>query len=227
MAGFRDVDGPDESPVAHRSASPRRPLRRRLPLIAAVLPLAALVALAALAALAATTLWMGSTAAPAATAPAAAATPAATATTTTTTYPAGATPADKWVINAITAEQRFGSVGVVGKISQGKSKILLELRVNSDGEGGGEFVQDGNLIKIERVGPLLYFNAPAKFWATHATAAQTQTYGGSGSSSPRSTPASLPSTSSSMRPTSSWPPSRATRHRSPSAAPRRSPATRS
>jgi hypothetical protein len=50
--------------------------------------------------------------------------------------------------------------------------------VNSDGEGGGEFVQNGNLIKIERVGPLLYFKAPAKFWAAHATAAQTKTYGG-------------------------------------------------
>ena len=48
--------------------------------------------------------------------------------------------------------------------------------MNSDGEGGGEFVQDGNLIKIERVGPLLYFNAPHKFWATHATAAQAKTY---------------------------------------------------
>ena len=50
--------------------------------------------------------------------------------------------------------------------------------MNRDGEGGGEFVQQGNLIKIERVGPLLYFNAPTKFWASHATAAQTKTYGG-------------------------------------------------
>ncbi len=50
--------------------------------------------------------------------------------------------------------------------------------MNSDGEGGGEFVQQGNLIRIERVGPLLYFNAPTKFWSTHATAAQTKAYGG-------------------------------------------------
>ena len=50
--------------------------------------------------------------------------------------------------------------------------------MNSDGEGGGEFVQQGNLIRIERVGPLLYFNAPRKFWAAHATAAQTKAYGG-------------------------------------------------
>ena len=101
-----------------------------------------------------------------------------TTTTTTTTFPAGATKADKWVIRAITAEQKFGSVHVVGKITQGKSQIVLELLVNADGEGGGEFVQDGNLIKIERVGPLLYFNAPTKFWTTHATAAQTKVYGG-------------------------------------------------
>jgi hypothetical protein len=92
--------------------------------------------------------------------------------------PPGSTPADKWVLKDIAAEQRFGSVHVVGKIAQGKSNIILELLVNSDGEGGGEFVQNGSLIKIERVGPLLYFNAPAKFWATHATAAQTKTYGG-------------------------------------------------
>ena len=117
---------------------------------------------------------IGSTAAPV---PAAAATRASS-TTTTTSTPAGTTPADRWVINAIAAEQKFGSVHVVGKITQGKSQIILELLVNSDGEGGGEFVQNGNLIKIERVGPLLYFNAPSEFWATHATAAQTKTYGG-------------------------------------------------
>ena len=130
---------------------------------------------------AAATLWMGSAgAAPALAAPMAGltATTSPAMATTTTTYPAGATKADKWVINAIAAEQKFGSVHVVGKITQGKSQIVLELLLNSDGEGGGEFVQNGNLIKIERVGPLLYFNAPAKFWAAHATAAQTKTYGG-------------------------------------------------
>jgi hypothetical protein len=162
---------------------------RRRPLTTAALPLAALTALVT------TTLWMGCGSIPAgaATTGAAATTtavpPVTTATTpttaatnastvTTTTFPAGATAADKWVIRAITAEQKFGSVHVVGKITQGKSQIVLELLVNSDGEGGGEFVQDGNLIKIERVGPLLYFNAPTKFWRTHATAAQAKTYGG-------------------------------------------------
>ena len=162
--GSRAVDGsrPRPPPTAHR------------PLITAALPLAAL---AALAALGAATLWIGSTA------PAGAA-----ATTTTTTHhrpihhhhhlPPGATTADKWVLRAVAAEQHFGSVQVAGKITQGKSQIILELLVNSDGEGGGEFVQQGNLIKIERVGPLLYFNAPTRFWATHATAAQTKVYGG-------------------------------------------------
>jgi hypothetical protein len=162
-------------------------------LITAALPL---TVLAALTALATATLWIGPAADPAGaattgaaatttTAPPAAATTttaapttSTTITSTTTTFPAGATKADKWVIRAITAEQKFGSVHVVGKITQGKSQIILELLVNSDGEGGGEFVQAGNLIKIERVGPLLYFNAPTKFWATHATAAQAKTYGG-------------------------------------------------
>jgi hypothetical protein len=175
VAGFPAVDGSNASPVAQLRRQEGHPdRRRRRPLITGALPLAALVATA--------TLWIGSTAPPAAAAAAPATTTAAASktktTTTTTTFPPGATPADKWVLKAVAAEQRFGSVRVDGKISQGKSKILLELLVNSDGEGGGEFVQDGNLIKIERVGPVLYFNAPATFWATHATATQTRVYGG-------------------------------------------------
>jgi hypothetical protein len=176
VAGFRAVDGSNESPVSRtRSFScgpPRLPGRQRPSRTARPLS-----ALATLATLAVTVLWIGSTAAPAAAAAAAAAATKATATTTTTTRPT-ATLADKWVLKAVAAEQHFGSVQVAGKITQGKSQILLELLVNADGEGGGEFVQQGNLIKIERVGPLLYFNAPTKFWATHATAAQTKTYGG-------------------------------------------------
>ena len=142
-------------------------------------PLRPLLPLAAAATLTATTLWMGSTAAAAQHAPPPSHhhTPP-PATTTTTTFPAGATPADKWVLKAVAAEQKLGSVHVAGKITQGKSTILLDLLVNGDGEGGGEFVQQGTLVKIERVGPLLYFNAPTKFWAAHATAAQTKTYGG-------------------------------------------------
>ena len=129
-------------------------------------------------ALAATTLWMGSTHTGAAAASTTTSTTTPNADTTTTTFPPGATPADKWVLKAVAAEQNVGSVHIAGKITQGKSTILLDLLVNGDGEGGGEFVQQGSLIKIERVGALLYFNAPTKFWATHATAAQTKTYGG-------------------------------------------------
>jgi hypothetical protein len=178
------------------NSASRTPRRVRPPFLAAH-SLATLTA--ALAPLAAAALWIGATAAPAAAAPTTGATAttnatpttatpttAATTTTaatpssgsTTTTFPAGATAADKWVIRAIAAEQKFGSVHVAGKITQGKSQIVFELLVNSDGEGGGEFVESGNLIKIERVGPLLYFNAPKKFWSTHATSAQTKTYGG-------------------------------------------------
>ena len=143
-------------------------------------------------------------------------------TTSTSTPPSRA---DTWLIKAIGAEQKFGSVRIDGKITQGKSVILLDLLVNGDGEGGGAFVQYGSLIKIERVGPLLYFNAPKKFWASHATAAQTNQYGGkwlefSAVDALRSFDQFL------ERPTSSSPPSRATRHRSPWPSPR-SPATRS
>ncbi len=158
-----------------RLARARTRIRRsHRPLIATALPLTAL---------AVTTLWMGSTAttaasaAPAAAAPASGA-PAAATPSTATTLPTGSSPADRWIHKAIAAEQNFGSVHVDGTITQGKSEILLDLLVNRDGEGGGEFVQQGNLIKIERVGPLLYFNAPTKFWAGHATAAQTQEFGG-------------------------------------------------
>jgi hypothetical protein len=157
-----------------------RPRRRARWCFTAALPLTALVA---------TSLWIAAAATPIAAAPttgSTATTSAAPTTTTTaassgattTTFPAGATTADKWVIKAITAEQKFGSVHVAGKITQGKSQIVFELLVNSDGEGGGEFIESGSLIKIERVGALLYFNAPKKFWATHSTAAQTKKYGG-------------------------------------------------
>ena len=72
----------------------------------------------------------------------------------------------------------MGSVHVSGDIVQGKSEIVLSLLVNGDGEGGGSFTQNGSRIQLKRVGPLLYFNAPAKYWARHADAAQTKEYGG-------------------------------------------------
>jgi hypothetical protein len=173
VGGFRAVDGSNQSPVGAAHSFPCEPSRRRGRL------LNAFGAFASFTAFVITILWIGSTAAPPGAA--AAAVPAATKTTTTTTpttIPAGSTPADTWILKAVAAEQHVGSVQVAGKITQGKSQILLQLLVNGDGEGGGEFVQQGSLIKIERVGPLLYFNAPAKFWAMHAGAAQTKAYGG-------------------------------------------------
>ena len=65
-----------------------------------------------------------------------------------------------------------------GNIVQGKTSIVLSLLVNGDGEGGGSFTQEGSRIQLKRVGPLLYFNAPKKYWASHANAAQTKAYGG-------------------------------------------------
>jgi lipocalin len=107
-----------------------------------------------------------------------------TTTTTTTTVPPSNTPvttvsaADTWLLRAIGAEDKVGSVRIMGSIKQGKTKISLNLLVNDDGEGGGTFVQDGSKIQLKRVGPLLYFNAPTKFWAAHATKSQTSSYGG-------------------------------------------------
>ena len=113
----------------------------------------------------------------------AAGTASAKTTTTTSTSPsiAGsntANPADRWVLRAIAAERQLGSVRVEGRITQGKRAILFDLLVNGDGEGGGVFSQGGSLIRIERVGALLYFNAPRSFWASHATAQQTKVFGG-------------------------------------------------
>jgi hypothetical protein len=105
-----------------------------------------------------------------------------TAATTTTTAPgtaaAPSTPTDAWLKKAIAAEQKVGSVHISGHIGQGKSTIVLSLLVNGDGEGGGQFTQGGSTIQLKRVGSLLYFNAPKKYWASHATASQTKAYGG-------------------------------------------------
>ncbi|HSZ37537.1 MAG TPA: hypothetical protein VK773_10640 [Acidimicrobiales bacterium] len=99
---------------------------------------------------------------------------------TTTPAAAGHTPsqADAWLLKAIGAEAKIGSVRIDGKIQQNKTVIYLDLVVNADGEGGGTFIQDGYNIELERVGTLLYFNAPKKYWEKTATAAQANTYGG-------------------------------------------------
>lgn len=86
--------------------------------------------------------------------------------------------AQAWLTKAIKAESKVGSVRVQGNIVEGKVKVAMSLRVNGDGEGGGSFKQQGSTIRITRVGPLIYFNAPTKFWAAHATPAQAQKYGG-------------------------------------------------
>jgi hypothetical protein len=104
--------------------------------------------------------------------------PTPTTVTTPVTAVAPSTPTDAWIKKAIAAETRVGSVRINGNIVQGKSRIVLSLLVNGDGTGGGSFTQQGSTIQLKRVGPLLYFNAPKKYWASHATAAQTKTYGG-------------------------------------------------
>ena len=88
------------------------------------------------------------------------------------------TPTNAWLKKAIAAEAKVGSVHINGNIVQGKAGIVLSLLVNGDGEGGGTFTQEGSRIQLKRVGPLLYFNAPKKYWASHANAAQTKAYGG-------------------------------------------------
>ena len=88
------------------------------------------------------------------------------------------TPTDAWLKKATAAEAKVGSVHINGNIVQGKTGIVLSLLVNGDGEGGGSFTQAGSRIQLKRVGPLLYFNAPKKYWASHANAAQTKAYGG-------------------------------------------------
>jgi hypothetical protein len=164
------VAGTDDPAGPARSRSPRRSFR----LPSARLSPAPVVVAAAVAAL-----FLGVTSGT-----------ASAKTTTTTTKPATTTtaagsattapasPADRWILRAIAAERQVGSVRIVGKITQGKREILFNLLVNGDGEGGGVFSQEGSLIRIERVGPLLYFNAPKSFWASNANAQQTKTFGG-------------------------------------------------
>jgi hypothetical protein len=96
----------------------------------------------------------------------------------TTATSARSPSATHWLVEAIGHEARIGSVRIDGKVTQGKSTIYLDLLVNGDGEGGGTFIQDGYDIEIERVGPVLYFNAPKPFWEKSASKAQADEYGG-------------------------------------------------
>jgi hypothetical protein len=99
-------------------------------------------------------------------------------TTTTTTSGTHASPADEWLLKAIGAEGKIGSVRIDGKITQKGGPIYLDLQVNGDGEGGGTFIQNGFNIQLERVGPILYFNAPKKYWQKVSSASQANQYGG-------------------------------------------------
>jgi hypothetical protein len=98
--------------------------------------------------------------------------------TTTTTSGTHASPADEWLLKAIGAEGKIGSVRIDGKITQKGGPIYLDLQVNGDGEGGGTFIQNGFNIQLERVGPILYFNAPKKYWQKVSSASQANLYGG-------------------------------------------------
>jgi hypothetical protein len=101
-----------------------------------------------------------------------------TTTTSTTTSAPAFTLADTWLLKAIGAESKVGSVHIDGTIRQGTTSITLALVVNGNGEGGGTLTLSGSLIRLKRVGPLLYFNAPKKFWVAHAPAAEARSYGG-------------------------------------------------
>jgi hypothetical protein len=138
------------------------------------------LAVAAFSALAALSLGAAVTACPAGPAGAKSTTTTTKAAPTTTTTVAGhqVSPADRWLLKAIGAEAKFGSVRIDGKINEGKTPIYLDLVVNADGEGGGTFIQDGFNIQLERVGPILYFNAPKKYWQKASSAAQAKLYGG-------------------------------------------------
>jgi hypothetical protein len=99
-------------------------------------------------------------------------------TTTTTKAGTHASLADQWLLKAIGAEGKIGSVRIDGKITQKGGPIYLDLQVNGDGEGGGTFIQNGFNIQLERVGPILYFNAPKKYWQKVSSASQANLYGG-------------------------------------------------
>jgi hypothetical protein len=96
--------------------------------------------------------------------------------TTTTTKPLSK--ADQWLAKALKTEISVGSVHIDGSVKQGKKTIGFHLVVNGNGDGGGTFTQQGNIVHLLRLGPLLYFKAPLAFWAKNASPQQTQSFGG-------------------------------------------------
>jgi hypothetical protein len=105
-------------------------------------------------------------------------TPTKAAPTTTPTTASAATPADRWLLKAIGAEAKIGSVRIDGKITQNHKVTYLDLTVNADGEGGGTFIQSGTSVQLERVGTLLYLKAPKAYWQKVAGTTSANTYGG-------------------------------------------------
>jgi hypothetical protein len=104
-------------------------------------------------------------------------------TTTTTTAPSNTSStvvsaADTWLIKAIGAQGKVGSVRVSVNETSGKTKKIFSLLVNGDGEGSGTLVQSGTTIHMEIAGVLLYFKAPKSYWAAHAPAGQAAAFGG-------------------------------------------------
>jgi hypothetical protein len=95
-------------------------------------------------------------------------------TTTTTTV----SPADTWLIKAIGAQAKVGSVRVNVVTATGKTKKNFTLQVNGDGEGTGTLIQGGTTIRMEIAGVLLYFKAPKSYWTAHAPAGQAAEFGG-------------------------------------------------
>ena len=134
--------------------------------------------------------------------------------TTTTTTAAGhkPSPADQWLLKAIGAEAKIGSVRIDGKIHQNKTVIYLDLLVNAR-RRGRRHVHPERLQHRARAG------RHRSSISTHRRSTgrrpprppRPTATGASGSRSRPSTPASSPSTSSSTRTTSCSPPSRATR----------------
>jgi hypothetical protein len=98
-------------------------------------------------------------------------------TTTTTTTPPVVSQADTWLIKAIGAQTKVGSVRVNVAETVGKTKKAFALLVNGDGEGSGTLTQGKSIIRMKIAGVLLYFNAPKSYWAAHSTAEQAAAYG--------------------------------------------------
>jgi hypothetical protein len=101
-----------------------------------------------------------------------------TTTSATTTTGPSVTAADTWLIRAIGAEEKVGSVRVTAVETKGKDRQTISLLVNGDGEGSGTFTQGGGTTNMKLVGALIYIEAPYSYWKAHSTAEQAKAFGG-------------------------------------------------